>query len=107
MIPRAAKAGIDLYVDRGVPVGDFLYTVLTNNLFGAFERADEINKAHLESICTYIYSFTPAICHGSPERVTKWLELHKNLPKSAAILASRDRERRELYYKPETGETDE
>lgn len=107
MMPRAAKAGIDLYVDRGVPTGGFLYAVLTNNLFEAFARADEGNKANLETICDYIYSFTPAICYGSEERVAKWLALHKDLPKSAHTLAGQDRESRELYYKPKVKENDE
>lgn len=107
MMPRALKASIDLYVDRGVPVGGFVYAVLSNNLFEVFSRAEEHYRANLETICDYIQNYTPAICYGSEERVTKWLELHRNLPKSACILSRQDRERRELYYKPETEEIDE
>lgn len=106
-LPRDTKHQIDLYVDNGVPTGSFLYAVLSNNLMEAFMKADEYNKAGLELICEYIQHFTPVLCHGSPERVRKWQELHRNVPKSAHSLAGQDRERREAYYKSKAKEDGE
>jgi len=106
MMPRDTKQQIDLYVDRGVPVGSFLYAVLSNDLMETFLKADAHNKVSLQLICEYVQHFTPALCHGSPERVAKWKELHRTIPKSAYTLAGEDRERREAYYKPKPGDDD-
>jgi len=107
MMPRDTKQQIDLYVDRGVPVGSFLYAVLSNDLMETFIKADAHNKVSLELICEYVKHFTPGVCHGSVERVTKWIELHRNAPKSAYALAGLDRSLREAYYKPKPKSKDD
>ncbi len=107
MMPRDTKAGIDIYVDRGVPTGAFLYAVLSNNLMETLTKADAHNKDSLQLICEYIRHFTPSLCHGSPERVSEWLALHKNVPKSAYALAGQDRDRREAFYKPKVEDDDD
>lgn len=98
MIPRAPKAGIDQYVDWGVPTGSFLRAVLSNDLFEAVARADQYNKDALTDICEYIYNYTPTICHGSPEEVEAWLKFHSEKPEEAYNAAGADRERRKQYY---------
>lgn len=98
MIPRSPKAGIDRYVGNGVPTGSFLRVVLENDLFEAVARADPDNQLALADICEYIYNYTPATCHGSPERVAAWLKFHREHPEQAHEAASQDRERREQYY---------
>lgn len=99
MIPRAPKAGIDRYVDHGVPTGSFLRAVLSNDLFEAVTRADLDNQLALVDICAYIRHYTPATCHGSPEEVEAWLKFHREEPMVANEAASQDRERRAYYYK--------
>jgi len=74
MIPADTKYQLDNYVKCGVPVGDFLYAVLTNDLFGAFNRADEHNRYSLFDICSYIYCYVPLSCYGTSEKVKAWLE---------------------------------
>jgi len=60
------------YVDDRCPTGDFLYAVLSNDLFEAMGRADENNRAALFDICKYIWNELPSICWGSPEKVRAW-----------------------------------
>lgn len=97
MIPYNAKHGIDQYVNNGIPTGDFLYAVLTNNLFEAAGRADEGNRYNLAAICEYIYNYIPAPCWGTKEKVAEWLKLHRENPEQAELIASADRKRRENY----------
>jgi len=74
MIPQHTQYGIDSYVTDKIPPGGFLYAVLSNNLFEAMMKADDINQSRMHDICSYIYNNTPANCWGSPEIVKEWLE---------------------------------
>jgi hypothetical protein len=60
------------YLHRYQP-GSFLTALLSNDLMGAMGRADEENAARIKDWCTFLYNFTPAGSHGSPERVRAWL----------------------------------
>lgn len=66
--------GIEDFVHRGVPPGDFLYAVLSNNLKESFCRADHDNFKNMGLIVRYLYNFVPAACWGSPENVRAWLD---------------------------------
>lgn len=66
--------GLLRYAQHGVMVGDFLYAVLTNDLFGAYDRADTQNTKDLEDICRFIYNELPKGCWGSKEAISNWLE---------------------------------
>jgi hypothetical protein len=72
--PEIIKESLIRYVQDRVPTGDFLQAVLENDLMEALGRADPDNREHIFGICYYIYNYTPHICHGSPEKVKKWLE---------------------------------
>lgn len=67
------KASLDRYAADGVPTGDFLRAVLSNDLKGAIGRADEQNLADLFEIVDYVYNDMPMACQGSPEKVEAWL----------------------------------
>ena len=73
MIPSYTKKSIDRYVQDRIPTGGFLHAVLSNDLFKAFEKADDNNRTALFNICAYIYSQTPSACWGSPQIVKNWL----------------------------------
>ena len=66
--------GLDRYVRDRIPTGDFLYSVLTNNLRESFAFADEENMRDLKEIVEYCYRKIPGVCWGSPEMVRLWLE---------------------------------
>lgn len=75
-MPRRTFESIQRYVQYGVPTGDFLKAVLSNDLFGAFDRADEENWECLGDICRYIYNHIPSNAWRSIEKINNWL-LHK------------------------------
>jgi hypothetical protein len=77
MSPRI-KESLDLYVNQGIPPGDFLLSVLSNDLFGALGRADSYNRATIFQITRYVYNNMPSNCWGSPEIVNKWIQSFKN-----------------------------
>lgn len=65
---------LNRYVKHGIQPGDFLYAVLTNDLFGAFGHADWENLRAMYEIVSYLYNDTPANCWGSPAIVRAWME---------------------------------
>jgi len=68
------KDSIDRYVQDHTPVGGFLTALLSNDLFIAVMRADDINVALLRDYVRYLFNETPATCWGSPEKVKAWLD---------------------------------
>jgi len=81
MLSLRTKEAIDMYVEYGV-CGDFLKSVLSNDLMEAFGRADEENRESLFDICSYVYNDIPGNCHGSKKIVENWMrtkeEQHQN-----------------------------
>lgn len=72
-VPIHTMGAIRRYVDEGIPTGHFLAAVFSNDLFGAFGKADLENRAAMFDIVSWIYNNEPGGCHGSPERVSEWL----------------------------------
>ena len=68
------KLSLDRYVEDRIATGGFLHAVLTNDLFGAMERADEFNRDDLYNIVKYIFNHIPGECYGSKAKVSKWLK---------------------------------
>ena len=73
MIPERTLDGIRRYVEDRIPPGDFLTSVLGNDLIESFSWADEENRKALFEIVRYCYNELPYGCWGSPEKVKKWL----------------------------------
>lgn len=71
-IPEITKESIDAWVESARPVGGFLQAVLSNDLSGAFARADHENQRAMWAIVSYLYNECPAACWGSPEQVKDW-----------------------------------
>ena len=78
------KAALDAYAANGVPTGDFLRAVLSNDLTDAACRADEDNLEDLVNIVKYAYNDLPSACRGSPEKVAAWLAKHNAEREKAA-----------------------
>ncbi len=66
--------GIDRYVYECIPVGGFLQSVISNDLYMAFVRADLESKLHIEEVVRYLHDDCPAECWGSPDKYMTWLE---------------------------------
>ena len=74
MIPQDTIETIDRYVKDGCSTGDFLYAVMTNDLFESIRRADKENGKVLVDICRYIYNEIPSNCWGDKETVAAWMK---------------------------------
>ena len=74
-VPEHIHESIIAYVMVGQPVGSFLTAVFENNLMEAFKCADDMNLDAMHNIVRFIYEDVPSTCHGSPEKVKKWIEI--------------------------------
>ena len=77
-IPENLKVSLDRYANSHIQVGSFLTAVLSNDLMGAFAKADPDSIPALHDIVGYCYNELPGACWGSPERVRAWLTPPEN-----------------------------
>lgn len=75
-IPQRMFRGLRLYIEKRVPIGDFLRAVLSNDLTGAVLCADDVNIRNLPAYVYYLYNEAPAGCWGSVAKVEKWLNIN-------------------------------
>jgi len=71
-LPEELQAGMQRYVEEGIPTGHFLGAVLSNDLYGAVSRADSTNIKLIPEIVRWIYNEVPIGCWGSVSRVREW-----------------------------------
>ena len=74
LIPEHMHSGLLNYIEHGIGPGGFLTAVLSNDLIGAFMRADERNTYAMRDWVDFVYNYAPATCHGSPEAVDAWIK---------------------------------
>lgn len=81
MIPNADliedrfRESLARYIVSGVPTGDFLAAVLSNDLKESVGRADWLALENIPHIVSWLYNRAPGPCWGSPERVKEWLAM--------------------------------
>ena len=73
MIPPHMHDAVRRYVENGVHPGSFLEAIFTNDLSGAFGRADAINSNLIKNWVEFSYWHVPAICRGSIENFENWM----------------------------------
>jgi len=73
-IPDHMHHAIRAHVVDRHPTGDFLTSLLRNDLKEAVQRADRHNLAQLVDWCQLLYNYCPSACWGTPEKVKTWLE---------------------------------
>ena len=73
IIPFSTISSLYAYVEERRRTGGFLYSFLTHDMVGVFDRADNENSKALRGIWKFIYNNLPASCHGSEEKVEAWL----------------------------------
>ena len=71
-IPERMADGIARYVIYGIPPGQFMVKVLSNDLMGAFNYADQHNKKLLDVYACLMFNILPFNCWGSEELVYEW-----------------------------------
>lgn len=84
LIPAHMWGGVERYLLHGIPPGGFLTAVLSNDLMGAFGKADDENTAAMRNWAMFIYNYMPNGCHGSPEKVRAWLASFADRDEQAA-----------------------
>jgi hypothetical protein len=73
-IPPRVREALERHARERAHTGDFVTTVLENDLKEAVWKADAASFAALPSICSYIHWELPGACHGSPAKVKAWRE---------------------------------
>lgn len=73
LLPPHMRGAMQRYIENGIAPGSFLTAVLCNDLMGALGKADDENRHVLHSYGTYLYSYAPGGCHGSPDLVKEWV----------------------------------
>jgi hypothetical protein len=73
-IPEHMLDAVAGYVDDHYPVGSFLQAVISNDLFRAVSKADDLNRDRLVNYVAFFYNYAPASCWGSPEAYASWVK---------------------------------
>lgn len=79
LCPPRMRERLEAYRDTGVPVGDFLQAVLSNDLTGAFMRADDENSEALGHIVAWVYENMPKNICGSRDAYLTHIATQYNL----------------------------
>ena len=86
-IPDNTKGSLERYINRGIAPGNFLLSVLSNDLKGSMTRADLFNREALYHIVAWLHNYAPSGCWGSKERVSDWIEYKRSMLELDAGLA--------------------
>ena len=73
ILPEHMRDGMRMYIEVGMPCGDFLRCVLSNDLMGALSYADSINMHEIHKYGFFLYNYAPAMCYGSKENYDSWV----------------------------------
>jgi|TARA_R110000824_G_scaffold111242_1_gene259614 hypothetical protein len=71
-LPNGLQDGMQRYIENGSQVGHFLTAVLSNDLVGAVNRADDKNAKLLPEIVRWLWNEAPGNCWGDVKRVQEW-----------------------------------
>ena len=82
-IPLQMRGGITRYLCQRIAPGHFLRAVFENDLLDSISRADDGNRAAIESYARFLYNEMPirgtkGAPWGSPYAVDQWLEGGQN-----------------------------
>ena len=72
-VPENILGALDRYVEHRIPPGSCTLAILSNDLQGAYGRADRYTAAAMHDIVRYIYNCLPSASWGSREKVQAWL----------------------------------
>lgn len=72
-LPEHMQAPMQRYIEKRIPPGSFLTSILCNDLMGALARADDVNMHALPAYGRFLYNNAPCGCFGSRENFEAWL----------------------------------
>lgn len=73
-LPEHMQPAAQRYVEHGVHPGSFLTAVICNDLFDAFQRADDVNRDAMFDWCMFFHNDVPGDCYGDYETFKAWLK---------------------------------
>lgn len=76
-IPDYMRGPLVDYVKHHKKPGDFLCSVICNDLRGAVGLADKNNLPIIKLYVMWFENVAPYNCYGSPEIMKKWLNINK------------------------------
>lgn len=74
-IPDYMRDGLVDYVKHHRKPGDFLSSVICNDLYGAVGMADSTNLPLIRLYVMWFKNVAPYNCYGSPEKMKEWLKM--------------------------------
>ncbi len=74
MLPVEGRGRIRRYIEEGygASLSTFYRCLLSNDLIGAIQGADEENRAALPAYVEYLTAYAPAGCYGSAANRQGW-----------------------------------
>lgn len=73
-VPDHTRKALELWINEGQMPGDFVRSVLENDLRNAVTRADFMNAPRLKGIIDFLNMEAPSPCWGSKEKVETWAQ---------------------------------
>ncbi len=77
-VPENLIGGFIRYIINGIPPGDFLQAVLSNDLNESLGRADMQSRACIFQITSFVHNDVPSIAWGDRATVIAWIN-HRGL----------------------------
>jgi len=74
-IPERMMGGIQRYINNHIRPGNFLCSIICNNLKNSIAYADEENMKNIPAFVDYFYNNAPHNCWGSEKKMEAWLKL--------------------------------
>lgn len=75
-IPKKAQTQLTAFIENGVPVDDFMYAVLSNNLYSVLFCGSAEEQKSLKDIVSWLNDYAPSPCWGTEAKVLRWVEIH-------------------------------
>ena len=73
-VPEHTRESLERYLFEGIEPGGFLYSVLTNDLYGACTRCDHVNKEYLVEIVRWVFHEAPRGSWGHQACMVDWIK---------------------------------
>lgn len=73
-LPEHMQDSARLYIENGIPFGSFMTAVFSNDLTGAYRRADDVNTTAMIEWVRFLLNEAPIGCWGSKDSVDEWIK---------------------------------
>ena len=74
ILPIHMRDAAQRYLEKGIPPGDFLSSVLQNDLVSSFMRADPDNIREMDSWVRWLWDECPSEAWGNEDAYNNWIK---------------------------------